>query len=205
MDVKERIREKAKELFFRYGFKSVTMDEIASQLGMSKKTLYQYYGDKDMLVDEIMDGEMECMRADYHEMKAAAENAIDECLRDLESMEAVMNTMNPIVVFDLEKFYPKTFAKFKKHKNTFWLEEIRSNIERGRSEELYRTDFDVEIIARFRIDAAFIMFNQEMFPYPKYNLMQVGKEIYLHFLNGIVTTKGKKILDKYIAKRIQHH
>ncbi|MFN4007736.1 MAG: TetR/AcrR family transcriptional regulator [Chitinophagaceae bacterium] len=201
MDVKERIREKAKELFFRYGFKSVTMDEIASQLGMSKKTLYQYYADKDMLVDEIMDSEMECMRTDYRDMKMAAENAIDECLRDLESMEAVMNTMNPIVAFDLEKFYPKTFAKFKKYKNTFWLEEIRSNIERGRSEELYRTDFDIDIISRFRIDAAFIMFNQEMFPYPKYNLMQVSKEIYLHFLNGIVSAKGKKILDKYIAKR----
>jgi hypothetical protein len=68
-------------------------------------------------------------------------------------------------------------------------------------EELYREDIDIDIIARFRLESAFIIFNQDLFPYGKYSLIKVSNEIYHHYQYGIATTKGKKLIDKYIQQR----
>jgi len=199
--MKERIQQKAKELFMRYGFKSVTMDEIAGQLGVSKKTIYQYYTDKDELVEAVMQAEIEYMRTECIRQNTESENAVEELFKDMDSMEAIFDALNPQIIFDLEKFYPKTFEKFKKHKHTFLLEVIKNNLERGRREELYRQDFNVDIVARFRLESSFVMFNQDVFPYGKYSLITVSNEIYYLFLHGIATTKGKKLIDKYVQQR----
>ncbi len=199
--MKERIQQKARELFMRYGFRSVTMDEIASQLGVSKKTLYQFFEDKDTLVDAVMQAEMLYMQTECNKQNMESENAIDELFKDMDSMESVIDALNPQIVFDLEKFYPKTFEKFKRHKNSFLLDVIKKNLHRGVQEELYREDIDIDIIARFRLESAFIIFNQDLFPYGKYSLIKVSNEIYHHYQYGIATTKGKKLIDKYIQQR----
>lgn len=199
--MKERIQQKARELFMRYGFRSVTMDEIAGQTGISKKTLYQFFEDKDALVEAVMRSELDYMQTQCTKQMKEAENAIEEIFLDMDAMEVVMDAMNPQIVFDLEKFYPKTFEKFKKHKNNFLLDIIKKNLERGIDEEVYRNDFDVDIIARFRLESAFLIFNPELFPHIKYSLNKVSTEIYYHYLHGIATPKGKKLIDKYILQR----
>jgi AcrR family transcriptional regulator len=199
--MKERIQQKARELFMRYGFRSVTMDEIAGQTGISKKTLYQFFEDKDALVEAVMRSELDYMQTQCTKQMKEAENAIEEIFLDMDAMEVVMDAMNPQIVFDLEKFYPKTFEKFKKHKNNFLLDVIKKNLERGIEEEVYRNDFDVDIIARFRLESAFLIFNPELFPHIKYSLNKVSTEIYYHYLHGIATPKGKKLIDKYILQR----
>jgi len=199
--MKERIQQKARELFMRYGFRSVTMDEIAGQTGISKKTLYQFFEDKDALVEAVMRSELDYMQTQCTKQMKEAENAIEEIFLDTDAMEIVMDAMNPQIVFDLEKFYPKTFEKFKKHKNNFLLDVIKKNLERGIEEEVYRNDFDVDIIARFRLESAFLIFNPELFPHIKYSLNKVSTEIYYHYLHGIATPKGKKLIDKYILQR----
>jgi len=199
--MKERIQQKARELFMRYGFRSVTMDEIAGQTGISKKTLYQFFEDKDALVEAVMRSELDYMQTQCTKQMKEAENAIEEIFLDMDAMEVVMDAMNPQIVFDLEKFYPKTFEKFKKHKNNFLLDIIKKNLERGIDEEVYRNDFDIEIIARFRLESAFLIFNPELFPHIKYSLNKVSTEIYYHYLHGIATPKGKKLIDKYILQR----
>ena len=199
--MKERIQQKARELFMRYGFRSVTMDEIAGQTGISKKTLYQFFEDKDALVEAVMRSELDYMQTQCTKQMKEAENAIEEIFLDMDAMEVVMDAMNPQIVFDLEKFYPKTFEKFKKHKNNFLLDIIKKNLERGIDEEVYRNDFDVDIIARFRLESAFLIFNPELFPHIKYSLNKVSTEIYYHYLHGIATPKGKKLIEKYILQR----
>jgi len=199
--MKERIQQKARELFMRYGFRSVTMDEIAGQTGISKKTLYQFFEDKDALVEAVMRSELDYMQTQCTKQMKEAENAIEEIFLDMDAMEVVMDAMNPQIVFDLEKFYPKTFEKFKKHKNNFLLDVIKKNLERGIEEEVYRNDFDVDIIARFRLESAFLIFNPELFPHIKYSLNKVSTEIYYHYLHGIATPKGKKLIEKYILQR----
>jgi len=199
--MKQRIQLKARELFMRYGFRSVTMDEIAGQMGISKKTLYQFFEDKDALVEAVMQAEMAYMQRKCIKQNHESENAIDELFKDMDSMEAVVDSLNPQIIFDLEKFYPKTFDKFKRHKNTFMFDVIRKNLQRGIQEGVYREDIDIDIIAKFRLESAFIMFNQDLFPYGKYSVLKVSSEIYQLYLHGIATPKGKKLIEKYIQQR----
>lgn len=201
MEMKERIQQKARELFMRYGFRSVTMDEIAGQLGISKKTLYQFFEDKDALVESVMQAEMSYMEVECTRQNNESENAIDEIFKDMDCMEAVMDSMNPQIIFDLEKFYPKTFEKFKRHKNTFMLDMIKNNLERGINEKLYRSEINIDIVAKFRLESSFIVFSQDLFPYGKYSLLKVSSEIYHHYLHGIATAEGTKFIQKYIQQR----
>jgi AcrR family transcriptional regulator len=199
--MKERIQQKARELFMRYGFRSVTMDEIAAQTGISKKTLYQFFEDKDALVEAVMQAELAYMQAECKRQMQESENAVEEMFKDMDSMEPVMDAMNPQIIFDLEKFYPGTFEKFKKYKNAFLLDLIKKNLQRGIDEELYRDDIDIDIIGRFRLESAFMIFNPDLFPYGKYSLQKVSTEVYHHYLHGLATSKGKKLIEKYIQQR----
>lgn len=202
MEIQERIRQKADELFRKYGIRSVTMDEIATQLGMSKKTIYQYYADKDQLVDAVAIDEIhysqECCLKDAE----ASANAIEEIFRVMEFVEVMFRSMNPSMLHDLEKYHPLGYKKFLEHKNKFLFEMIKRNIERGISEELYRPEIDVEIMARFRIESMMLLFKPELFPTSKFNLVKLHQEILEHFLYGLATMKGYKLILKYKQQRI---
>ena len=78
MEHKERILEKATDLFMRYGIRSITMDEIAAQLGISKKTIYQFFTDKDAMVEAVVNEETKRNEEDCRQFSAAAENAVHE-------------------------------------------------------------------------------------------------------------------------------
>lgn len=199
--MKDRIKAKARELFMRYGFRSVTMDEIAGQLGVSKKTIYQFFTDKDSLVEDVMQDEMHHMQVICTKQLEESVNAVEEIFKDMDAMFSVMDSMNPQIIFDLEKFYPRTFERFKKHKNSFLFDIIKNNLIRGIKEELYRPDIDIDIVTKFRLESSFISFNQDLFPYGKYSLLKVSTEIYYLYLHGIATPKGKKWIEKYIQQQ----
>ena len=202
MEVQERIRQKADELFRRYGIRSVTMDEIATQLGMSKKTIYQYYADKDQLVDAVAVDEInysqECCMRDAE----VSANAIEEIFRVMEFVEVMFRNMNPSMLHDLEKYHPLGYRKFLEHKNKFLFDMIRKNIERGIAEELYRPEIDIEIMARYRIESMMLLFKPEIFPTTKFNLVKLHQEILEHFLYGLATLKGYKLILKYKQQRL---
>lgn len=202
MEVQERIRQKADELFRRFGIRSVTMDDIATQLGMSKKTIYQYFADKDELVDAVAVDEIhysqECCLRDTE----ASSNAIEEIFRVMEFVEVMFRNMNPTMLHDLEKYHPTGYRKFLEHKNKFLYEMIKKNIERGIEEELYRPEIDTEIMSRYRIESMMLVFNTELFPSQKYNLAKLHNEILEHFLYGLATLKGYKLILKYKQQRL---
>lgn len=197
MEIQERIRLKADELFRRYGIRSVTMDEIATQLGMSKKTIYQYYADKDQLVDAVAIDEINYSQECCLKDAAVSENAIEEIFRVMEFVEVMFRNMNPSMLHDLEKYHPGGYRKFLEHKNKFLFEMIKKNIERGIKEELYRPEIDTEIMARYRLESMMLVFNTSLFPSSKFNLVKLHKEILEHFLYGLATLKGYKLILKY--------
>jgi AcrR family transcriptional regulator len=202
MEIQDRIRQKADELFRRYGIRSVTMDEIATQLGMSKKTIYQYYTDKDQLVDAVAVDEIQFSQECCMRDTAASENAIDEIFKVMEFVEEMFRNMNPSMLHDLEKYHPAGYRKFLEHKNKFLYEMVKKNIERGIKEELYRPEIDVEIMARFRLETMMIAFNSDLFPTSKFNFVKLQQEILEHFLYGLATLKGYKLILKYKQQRI---
>jgi TetR/AcrR family transcriptional regulator, cholesterol catabolism regulator len=203
MDIKERISVKAHELFMRFGFRSVSMDDIANHLGMSKKTLYQYFTDKDALVDAVLDSEMCDTEADCKSMQLDADNAVHELLLTMDEIHEQFSNMNPMVLYDLEKFHPKAWQKFLKHKNQFLYKIIRDNIERGIREELYRPEINVDVMSRFRLESMMVLFNVDMFPPNKYNLGVVTQETMEHYLYGLANLKGHKLIIKYKEERLK--
>ncbi len=202
MEIQERIRLKADELFRRYGIRSVTMDEIATQLGMSKKTIYQYYADKDQLVDAVAVDEINYSQECCMKDAAVSANAIEEIFRVMEFVEVMFSNMNPSMLHDLEKYHPLGYRKFLEHKNKFLFDMIKKNIERGIKEELYRPELDIEIMVRYRLETLMLGFNTSLFPTVKFNLVKLQQEILEHFLYGLATLKGYKLILKYKQQRI---
>jgi TetR/AcrR family transcriptional regulator, cholesterol catabolism regulator len=201
METKARILLKAHELFNRYGLRSVSMDDLASQLGISKKTVYQYYTDKDELVDAVFTSIMDESKANCKQCGIGAENAIHDVFSALDMMQEMLSNLNPSVLYDMEKYHPKTFKKFQDFRNDFLYSMLRANIERGIKEELYRPDIDVDIMTRYRLHSIMLAFNPDVFPGNRNQLLHIEQQLLEHFLHGLATPKGEKIIEKYKTQR----
>lgn len=201
MEAKERILIKAEELFMQYGIRSVSMDDIANNLGMSKKTLYQYYIDKDELVDAVVSGHINDMQNECVNSKNDAKDAVHEIFITMEYIMEELTNMNPMLLYDLEKFHFRSYQRFKDHKDKFLAKVIRENLEWGIQDELYRADINVDVMCKFRLESMMIPFNVGLFPPGKYNLASVSQQIIEHFLYGLATIKGHKLIQKYNEQR----
>jgi AcrR family transcriptional regulator len=194
---KERILQKSHELFMRYGIRSVSMDDIAAQLGMSKKTLYQFYTDKEELVDAVLSALLENNRTQCLADRQKAENAIHEVFQAFDMMQEMFTNMNPSIVFDLEKYHPTVSKKLQQHKSVFMYQVIKQNLERGIKEEIYRPEINIDVLTRFRIESMMLAFNSEIFPNNRTQLVGIQEEILEHFLYGLSSPKGHKLIQKY--------
>jgi AcrR family transcriptional regulator len=201
MENKDRILEKATQLFMQYGIRSITMDEIAAQLGISKKTIYQFFTDKDAMVEAVVDEEMKQNEQDCREFSLTAENAVHEIFQAMDGIEEMLKTMNPQLIHDLEKHHPAAFKRLKQYKYQFLYTMIMENLARGIRENLYRTDLNADITSRHRIETAFMPFNQEAFPNNKYPMNQTCQELAILYLHSICNPEGKKWIGKYLNER----
>ena len=205
MEIQERIVVKAHDLFLKYGIRSVSMDEIATQLGISKKTIYQFYADKDALVDSVIDIVVNENAAECCMQKESSENPVHEIFVAMNMVQEMLRTMNPTIVYDLEKYHPAAHRKLNDHKNKFLYRQITENLEKGIAMQLYRPDINVEIIARFRLASVFLLFSPDIFPSGRYNLSTIMEEGTILFLYGITTSKGQKLIQKYQQQRQKDH
>jgi AcrR family transcriptional regulator len=203
MENKERILQKAHDLFMRYGIRSITMDEIAAQLGISKKTIYQFFTDKDEIVEAVVAQEIKKNEIECCHFRDDSENAVHAIFIAIKETEEMLNGMNPLIMYDLEKHHPKSFKKFKDFKYQFFYKEIKENLRRGIKEELYRPEIDIDIVAKHRIESAFMGFNQDLFPHNRYKMGDVLLEIAHLFLYSVATSKGRKMIEKYMQKNVQ--
>ena len=201
MEPQERIVNKAHELFMRYGIKSVSMDEVANQLGMSKKTIYQFYADKDALVEDVIDIEINNSQLECTQHKKRSENPIHEIFMAVDMLLELLTKMNPTVIFDLERYHPKAFKKYNEYKHKFLYTIIKENLDSGKRDGLYREEIQADIMTRFRLASIFLVFNPDLFPMGKNSLPAVITEITDNFLYGLATAKGHKLIQKYKQQR----
>ena len=201
IETKQRIQLAAHHLVMQYGIRSVSMDDIASNLGMSKKTIYQYFKDKDELVEAVVDGVIDTNQCICNTDRQKADNAVHEIFLVMDMMVEMFKTMNPSILFDMQKYHPSAFRKFQIHRNEYLYNVCRQNIERGISEELYRPEINVEILARYRVETMLTAFNPEFQRSVKQNLLKIEEEIITHYLFGLVSIKGYKLTLKYIDQK----
>jgi len=202
MDNKNRIILESKALFLKLGIRSVSMDDIANQLGISKKTIYQLFADKDELVDNIIDEDIQQIQADCTNCCETAKDAIDEIFKTMEMIVAQFRNMNPMVIFDLQKYHHRSFEKFMHHRNTFLLEIIINNLEKGVKEGLYRENIKIDILSRFRLESMMLAFNMDLYPPSKFNALEVTLEIIQHFLYGLSTESGYQLINEYKSRKL---
>lgn len=202
-DTGERIKQTAHGLFMQFGLRSVSMDDIANSLGISKKTIYQFYQDKDALVEDVIASIIEHNQFCCQKDREGSMNAIHEIFLAMDFMMEIFKSMNPSLVFDMQKYYPGAFLKFSEHKNDYLQGMIKANILRGIEEELYREDLQVEILSRFRVESMMLPFNPDFQSKVKFNLAVIEEELILHFLFGMVSLKGYKMAIKYQQDRIK--
>jgi len=194
---RERIKQTAHDLVMQYGIRSVSMDDIATALGMSKKTIYHSFADKDELVLAVVTDVIKKSESDCERDKNKAENAIHEIFLAMEMVVEMFRTMNPSIIYDMHKYHPRAFATFQKHKNDYIYNIMRQNLEKGISEDLYRPEINIDIMSRFRVESMMLPFNPEFHRSLKYSLVDIEEELITHFLFGLVTPKGYKLILKY--------
>ena len=201
INIKQRIQQAAHDLVMQYSIRSVSMDDIANNLGMSKKTIYQYFKDKDELVEAVVDNVIDTNQCTCNDDRDKADNAVHEIFLVMEMMVEMFKAMNPSILYDMQKYHPAAFGKFQQHRNQYLYNVCTQNLQRGIKEELYRPEIAVDILARYRVETMFIPFNPEFQRSLKHNLLEIEEEIIIHFLFGLVTLKGYKLVLKYMEQR----
>lgn len=174
------------------------MDQIASELGISKKTIYRHFENKSTLVHEgimRMTEEVACFTKSIHDK---ASNPIDELFAMDDAMQEYFTTTHERMLFQLKKYYPETYSHLENIKRTEMVNMTVENLERGMKEGVYRNDFDAQVIARLYLGQANMIMNDDFFWKPDLDKRRLRKQALLYHLHGIVSDKGRDHLkNKY--------
>jgi TetR/AcrR family transcriptional regulator, cholesterol catabolism regulator len=191
--------KRTEELFMRYGIKSITMDDVARELGISKKTLYQFVENKDDLVMKVLERHIEEDRSLCTAMFDKAANAIEEIAFVIETNTQQLRQMKANIVYDLQKYHRDAWEMMRNYQWGFMYDVVRNNLERGIAEGLYRNDFNVDIVTKIHIVTSFQLFDESIFPQDKYPLEVIFREFLMHYLYGILSEKGLSIVKTHIS------
>lgn len=188
----EKWLQRAADLFFRYGIKSVTMDDVARELGISKKTLYQFVANKHDLVLKVVDQHLreEVRKAAVREEETA--DALEEMLLVIGKVVKDMQLIKSNIVNDLQKYHREAWERIKAYQHGQMMDRVRNNLIRGIREGVYRTDFDVETIARLHVAHSFVLFDEDWFPQPAFRRDGLFREYILHYLHGLLSDEGRR-------------
>jgi AcrR family transcriptional regulator len=197
----ERILKETGAMFFRHGIRTITMDDIASNLGISKKTIYLYYRDKSELVRSFTTGELLNQEHIMFETRKNSIDAIDEMLNVMKYLEGFFKRVNPSVFYDMQKYHPQSWAAFKSFKEKTIIGFVEENLRKGIHQELYRKDLKIKILARLRIEEIELGFNPDTYRPDDFKITDVQLALIDHFLHGIVTLKGFRLIEKYKKHR----
>ncbi len=202
-EIKDKILTEAELLFMRYGFKSITMDDVARELGVSKKTLYQFFSDKNDLVNQCVEHYLETMN---NMCCSVVENkdldAISVMLQISEQMNAMIRQINPSSMFDLKKYFKPAWDKLEADRRSFIKRVIQDNILLGVKKGLYRKDLDAETVSRIYIYLVGFLTNPDNYDQEGMDIKEMHLEIMKYHLRSICTPKGHELLDeKLLATR----
>jgi AcrR family transcriptional regulator len=200
MYISKKIADKAHALFTRYGIRSISMDDIASDLRISKKTIYQFYSNKDSLVETFVDTAIDEIILRCKILTAKSDDAIIELYFLLVYAMELYHILNPAIIYDLEKNHEPAFEKLKNHKALFIHQTVKANIERGMKSGLYRNDFDIDVITKFFLESLAIIANPVVFP-PTIHKGKPTDELFACLISGIVTTTGMDVVNAYKNQR----
>jgi TetR/AcrR family transcriptional regulator, cholesterol catabolism regulator len=197
MEPQEKILKTSLGMFFRYGIKHVTMDDIAKELGMSKKTIYQFYKEKDDLVNQMCEIELLGQEKLFDDINKSAKDPIHEIMVISTTMREMMQHINPLFFLDLQKFYPVAFKRFQKFKEECAYINVLKNIKKGMEMGIYRSDIDAEFASKYRLAQIDLLMFGNVFNYERISFTRAHELLLEMFVYGICTVKGHKLINNY--------
>lgn len=192
------IIEKVSELYIKYGIKSITMDDVAIELGISKKTLYQHVSDKDDLVGKFIDNEINIRKDQICKCMRDENNAVEEFIEISASMNKIIRNQNPATEHDLKKYYPHHFQKIEKIRREGIYSYILLNLKKGKEEGLYRKELNDETIAKLYLSRVESIHMNDLFTIEEFTSRKLFLELLAYHIRGIATQKGIVVFEKLI-------
>jgi len=190
------ILSKTFELYEKYAIKRVTMDDVARELGISKKTLYQFVANKNELVEKVIRSEIELAGKRHESIKFMNLNSIGELFEVSKMMNERLKKHNPALFFDLRKYYPAIFKEITKIKREKAYESVLNNLKKGMKEGLYRKEINPDIIAKIYVSRIEHNYDNSIFSIAEVTSIEVFNEVLIYHLHGICNENGLKILSE---------
>lgn len=200
--MKNTILRRASEIFLKFGFKSVTMDDIANELAISKKTIYKYFKTKVGLVDETISYLHERMLEGILCICNKGHNAIQENFEIKEMFKDLLKNSDDSPMYQLKKYYPETFDKIMMKEFSMFKDCISQNIEKGIKEGLYRKNIDKDLITKFYFSLAMSVHDSNLYTYNNNTKDKLEKNVLEYHTRAIATSKGIKFLEEQLEKNI---
>ncbi len=198
MNTKDRILQHSRDLFIKLGIKTVSTDRLVSDLGISKKTLYQLFANKSILVNEVCTSLIEEEEKTCWAIIEASENAVDELVRLMKHAVQLFQKISPSMIHEVRKYYPDSWKVVEKHNYGFIQQKVEENLVRGIEEGLYRPEINVNIVSRMRVNSIQMGFDPSIFPEAQTNLAETHFQLFELYLYGIATATGRKLIEKYL-------
>ena len=196
MQQENQLLSSAEDLFMKYGVKSVTMDDIARHLGISKKTLYTFVANKANLIEKIFQQKVAEEKEIMAQIRSSATDAIDEMIQMVRYVLRLLRKMSPTVVYDLKKYYQSTWNHIDHLHCEHVYDLIKENIVRGKDQGIFRVELDEDIIAKLYVQTTSTVVDAEHFPATTYDWPQLFKTYIEYHIRGIVTPKGLRLFEK---------
>lgn len=197
----EHIIEKVSQLYQKYGIKSITMDDVSRELGISKKTLYSFVANKDELVERFVDyllDERNCEMGKIFDMNY---NAIEELLIVTDHLIKMLKNYNPATVYDLKKYYPQQYERLQKVRIDNMYKALLSNLRKGKSQGYYRSELNEDIIAKIYVSRMVSNLNSNVFSMEELSSEVFINEMMTYHIHGIANAQGIEFLDTVIKNK----
>ncbi|MGA3013882.1 MAG: TetR/AcrR family transcriptional regulator [Bacteroidales bacterium] len=194
------ILEQVRRLYYRYGIKSVTMDDVAKHLSISKKTLYEYFTDKEDLVRNIVMLDYKNRHNFFQEIRNKNLNAIEELFEVYRMINTMFRDYNASMEYDVHKYYPELFTQVRELRRKRMYDTMYNNMNRGKKEGLYRKELNSKIIARLLVFKVENMFDNDIFTMEELASVKVFNEVFVYHLQGILNEKGRNFFEKNFTR-----
>lgn len=196
--MEEQILNKARDLFFCYGLKSVSMDDLAKEAGVSKKTIYQLVADKAELVLKVATHLLNSHKEEMEYCFKTAQNAVEEVAMQTDISFAPLASIRYSFFYDMEKFFPQAWQLMVHNRQQHLVPNILRNLKRGMEEGVYRPDLDLEIIPQIRLQQLQSALQPGSFPDLQNNQQLLLQRLTRFYLHGIASEKGSSLITKYL-------
>ena len=194
------ILEQVRKLYGRYGIKSVTMDDVAKHLCISKKTLYKHFKDKEDLVRSILFLEHDIQSKIHREIFSRNLNAVEELLAVYNLIHYRFREYNPSMEYDIRKYYPDLYTSIREVRRKNMFESFLNNMNKGKKEGLYRKELNAKIIAKLHVFRVENLYENDLFSIEELISFQVFHELFVYHLHGILSDKGLVFFKKNFKK-----